>query len=247
MVSWTVGRSGPASPFGLNSSTSGRTEKQGENRYSHYIDALQWHFPRRRNRLCNGYGEPNCLWMSRHQRHALFNESFQQELAALYRPSKRGHPPIAPAQLALAIILQAYTGVSDAEVIEATFMDRRGPLVLDCLVTSQVLWSLGTFVAFRKRLIDTQMDRRLIERTIEQTLNTPFLDYGSYARPWIAVCCDVHQRSPVRSLDRQPDLAPTASLRSPCTLGKFFSYIDRINPKRNGTNSNDSDQPSRSL
>ena len=53
-------------------------------------------------------------------RHALFDEAFQQELAALYRPSEREHPPIAPAQLALAIILQAYTGVSDDEVIEAT-------------------------------------------------------------------------------------------------------------------------------
>jgi hypothetical protein len=29
--------------------------------------------------------------------------------------------------------LQAYTGASDDEVIEATTMDRRGPLVLDCL------------------------------------------------------------------------------------------------------------------
>jgi hypothetical protein len=61
----------------------------------------------------------------RHHRHELFDEAFQQELATLYRPSKRGHPPIAPAQLALAVILQAYTGVSDDEVIEATLMDRR--------------------------------------------------------------------------------------------------------------------------
>jgi len=52
----------------------------------------------------------------RHHRHELFDEAFQQELTALYRPSKRGHPPIAPAQLALAVILQAYTGVSDDEV-----------------------------------------------------------------------------------------------------------------------------------
>lgn len=50
----------------------------------------------------------------RHHRHELFTESFQRELATLYRPSKRGHPPIAPAQLTLAVILQAYTGVSDS-------------------------------------------------------------------------------------------------------------------------------------
>jgi transposase len=77
----------------------------------------------------------------RHHRHALFNESFQQELAALYRPSKRGHPPIALAQLALAIILQAYTGVSDDEVFEVTLMDRCWQLVLDCLDTEQVPFS----------------------------------------------------------------------------------------------------------
>jgi hypothetical protein len=46
----------------------------------------------------------------RHHRHELFERTFQQELANLYQPSKRGHPPIAPAQIALAIILQAYTG-----------------------------------------------------------------------------------------------------------------------------------------
>ena len=106
------------------------------------------------------------VFLRRH-RHELFDESFQQELATLYRPSKRGHPPIAPAQLALAVILQAYTGVSDDEVIEATLMDRRWQLVLDCLDTDQVPFSKGTFVAFRKRLIDAQMDRRLLERTID--------------------------------------------------------------------------------
>jgi len=103
----------------------------------------------------------------RQHRHELFDEAFQQELANLYRPCKRGHPPIAPAQLALAIILQAYTGVSDDEVIEATLMDRRWQLALDCLDADQAPFSKGTFVAFRKRLIDAQMDRRLIERTIE--------------------------------------------------------------------------------
>jgi transposase len=105
-------------------------------------------------------------------RHELFDEAFQQELTSLYRASARGHPPIAPAQLALAVILQAYTGVSDDEVIEATLMDRWWQLVLDCLDTEQAPFSKGTFVAFRKRLIDAQVDRRLIERTIELASHT---------------------------------------------------------------------------
>jgi Transposase domain (DUF772) len=103
----------------------------------------------------------------RYHRHQLFDNAFQKELAALYAPSSRGQPPIPPAQLALAAILQAYTGVSDDEVIEATLMDRRWQLVLDCLDTEQAPFSKGTLVAFRKRLIETHMDRRLIERTIE--------------------------------------------------------------------------------
>jgi len=115
----------------------------------------------------------------RAHRHELFDEAFQQELATLYRSSKRGHPPIPPAQLALASILQAYTGVSDDEVIEATLMDRRWQLVLDCLDTDQAPFSKGTFVAFRKLLIEAQMDRRLIERTIELASHTQ--EFGSRA------------------------------------------------------------------
>jgi hypothetical protein len=103
----------------------------------------------------------------REQRHELFAEAFQAELATLYQDSALGHPPIPPAQLALATLLQAYTGASDDEVIEATTMDRRWQLVLDCLDCTESPFSKGTLVAFRQRLIATAMDRRLIERTIE--------------------------------------------------------------------------------
>jgi hypothetical protein len=103
----------------------------------------------------------------RHHRHELFDDAFQEELASLYRPAERGHPPVAPAMLALALILEAYTGVSDDEVIEATVMDRRWQLVLDCLDCEHAPFGKGTLVAFRQRLIAAQMDRRLIERTIE--------------------------------------------------------------------------------
>jgi hypothetical protein len=109
----------------------------------------------------------NLFVFLRYHRHELLDETFQQELAGLYQTSKRGQPPIAPAQLALVTIVQAYTGVSDDEVIEATLMDRRWQLVLDCLDTDQGPFSKGTLAAFRQRLIDAQMDRRLIEQTIE--------------------------------------------------------------------------------
>lgn len=117
--------------------------------------------------IINRIKRAKLLVFLRHHRHELFDDAFQEELAGLYAPSQRGQPPIPPAQLALATIVQAYTGVSDDEVIEATLMDRRWQLVLDCLDPEQAPFSKGTFVSFRKRLIDAQMDRRLIERTID--------------------------------------------------------------------------------
>src|SRR5918997_43721 len=108
----------------------------------------------------------------RHQRQALFADSFQQELASLYQDAPQGQPPVPPAQLALALILQAYTGVSDDEVIEATTMDRRWQLVLDCLDTQTPPFSKGTFVTFRSRLLADHLDRRLLERTVELAATT---------------------------------------------------------------------------
>jgi hypothetical protein len=103
----------------------------------------------------------------RHHRHSLFSDAFQHELATIYKDAPQGQPPVPPAQLALALILQAYTGVSDDEVIEATTMDRRWQLVLDCLDTETPPFSKGTFVSFRSRLLAHHLDRRLLERTVE--------------------------------------------------------------------------------
>src|SRR5215475_2091718 len=103
----------------------------------------------------------------RQHRHELFADAFQQELMTLYKDHPQGHPPVPPAQLALATIVQAYTQVSDDEVIEATTMDRRWQVVLDCLDTETPPFSKGTLVVFRQRLIAQQLDRRLLERTVE--------------------------------------------------------------------------------
>jgi Transposase domain (DUF772) len=103
----------------------------------------------------------------REHRHEVFDPAFQEELASLYQDSARGQPPVVPALLARAPILQAYTGASDDEVIEASVMDRRWQLVLNCLDTEEAPFSKGTLIAFRQRLIEANMDRRLIERTLE--------------------------------------------------------------------------------
>ena len=103
----------------------------------------------------------------REHRHEIFDERFQEELGGIYGDSRLGQPPVPPAKLALATIVQAYTGASDEEAIEAMVMDRRWQLVLGCLDTEEPPFSKSTLVAFRKRLIEQEMDRRLVERTVE--------------------------------------------------------------------------------
>jgi hypothetical protein len=108
----------------------------------------------------------------RENRHEIFDEGFQEELGTLYGDSRLGHPPVPPAKLALATILQAYTGASDEEAIEVMVMDRRWQLVLDCLDAEEPPFSKSTLVAFRKRLIEHEMDRRLVERSVEVAART---------------------------------------------------------------------------
>jgi hypothetical protein len=108
----------------------------------------------------------------REYRHELFDEVFQSELAQAYVDSPKGQPPVPPAQLALATILQAYMRVSDDEVIEAMVMDRRWQLVLDCMGAEDPPFSKGTLAGFRRRLIEHDLDRRLIERTVDLAART---------------------------------------------------------------------------
>jgi hypothetical protein len=108
----------------------------------------------------------------RQHRHELFDEQFQAELAQACADSPKGQPPVPPARLALATILQAYAGVSDDEVIEATVMDRRWQLVLDCMNAEEPPFSKGTLAGFGKRLIEKNLDRRLVERTVELAAQT---------------------------------------------------------------------------
>lgn len=103
----------------------------------------------------------------RNHRHEIFDEQFQEELSEIYRESKLGRPLVPPARLALATVLQAYTGVSDDEAMEAMVMDRRWQLVLDCLEANEPPFSKCTLVSFRKALIERDLDRRLIEQTVE--------------------------------------------------------------------------------
>src|SRR6266851_8998967 len=133
----------------------------------------------------------------RQHRHEFFDEQFQAELAEAYGDSPKGQPPVPPAQLALATILQAYTGVSDDEVIEATVMDRRWQLVLDCLDAGAPPFSKGTLVSFRKRLIRQNLDRALVGRTVELARTT-----GGFGARALRAALD---SSPLRGAGRVED------------------------------------------
>ena len=103
-------------------------------------------------------------WLRQH-RHELLDEALQQELAAMYQDTPVGQPPGPPAQLARAAVLQACTGASGDEVVEATVMDRRWQLVLDCMDHAAAPFAKGTLAAFRA-LTAHNLDRRLVERTV---------------------------------------------------------------------------------
>lgn len=117
----------------------------------------------------------------RRHRHRLFDEGFQAELAAMFPVGTEagGRPPVSPGLLAMVTLLQAYTGLSDADAVEEAVADVRWRIVLDLLGSPEdgrAPFSQGALVAFRNRLIAHGLDRRLLERTVELAKETG--DFG---------------------------------------------------------------------
>jgi hypothetical protein len=109
-------------------------------------------------------------------RHELFDEPFQEELASMYRRTGAGKPALPPALLAMATLVQGYLGVSDAEMVELTVVDLRVQMVLGCLGAEAPPCSQGALQEFRERLIAADLDRRLLERTVELATRTKAFD-----------------------------------------------------------------------
>jgi len=113
----------------------------------------------------------------RRHRHELFDQKFQAELEAMYRGTGAGQEPVSPGLLAMVVLLQSYTGVSDAEAVELAVVDLRWQMVLGCLGEEKPPFSQGALPAFRERLIAHDMDRRLLERTVELARATKEFDW----------------------------------------------------------------------
>jgi len=113
----------------------------------------------------------------RRHRHEIFDDAFQAELESMYRGTGAGKEPVPPALLAMALVLQGYLGMSDFDAVEASVFDARWQMVLGRLGETEPAFSQGALQAFRERLIANDMDRRLLERTIELARATSEFDW----------------------------------------------------------------------
>jgi len=62
--------------------------------------------------------------------------------------------------MAMAMLVQGYLGVSDAEMVVMTMVDMRVQMVLDCFNVDEPPFAQGTFQNFRERMIAHDMDLR---------------------------------------------------------------------------------------
>lgn len=107
------------------------------------------------------------LWEVREE---LFDDAFQDELAAICRP--RGQDPCPPALLAMVNILQRYEGLGDRAAVEEAENDKRWQLVLGTLGEDSAPFGQGSIFRFRERMIEHDLDKRLVARTIELAKRT---------------------------------------------------------------------------
>lgn len=102
------------------------------------------------------------LWEIRDE---LFEDGFEDQLLESYRP--RGQDPCPPALLAMVCLLQRYDGLSDVDAVDAAENDRRWQLVLNTLGRNEAPFGQGTLVRFRMRMIAHDLDKKLVDRTVE--------------------------------------------------------------------------------
>lgn len=107
------------------------------------------------------------LWSIRRE---LFEDGFEDELIGAYEP--RGQEPCPPAMLAMVMLLQRYAGLSDADAVDAAENDRRWQLVLGTLGKTTSPFGQGSLVRFRARAIAHDLDKKLVDRTVELAKKT---------------------------------------------------------------------------
>lgn len=138
--------------------------------------SLRWTPPialsRKEELILRGCKKAKLFVFLRQHRHELFDEEFQTELASMYPERARGKEPVEPGKLAMVTLLQAALGFSDEDAVEYSMFELRWQMLLDCLGDERAPFAQGTLCAFRQRLIAHDMDRRLLERTVELAQRT---------------------------------------------------------------------------
>ena len=122
----------------------------------------------------------------------------------MYRDTGAGKSPVPPALMAMATLVQAYLGVSDAEMVELTVVDLRVQMVLDQLGADRLHSRRGRWSTSGDRLIRADLDRRLLERTVELARDTAGFDGASFHAPcvwrWTPALLKVRAASKTRSI-----------------------------------------------
>lgn len=144
--------------------------------------AIRWSPPeelsKREEKVCARCKRNGRLYVFlRRHRHDLFDEAFQAELAEMYSDSPKGHPPVPPALLAMVTILQAADGTSDEGAVNEAIFDLRWQMVLDCVGAESAPFSQGVLVDFRRRLIASGLQERLVAQSVQVAKNTGGFGY----------------------------------------------------------------------
>lgn len=115
----------------------------------------------------------------RERRHEIFDDAFQEELESMYRGSGQGEEPQPPAMLCMAMLLQGYLQVSDAEAVRLSATDNCWRMVLGTLGEKgdKPAFSQGGLQQFRERVVRNDVDRRLLEQTIEVAKRSRAFDW----------------------------------------------------------------------
>ena len=164
----------------------------------------------------------------RRHRVELFDDEFQTQLEGMYRDTGAGKDPKPPAFLAMVLLLQGFLGVSDGDAVEVTMLDLRWQMVLDCLGATEPAFSQGALQAFRDRLIAHDMDRRLLERTVELARATKEFDWKKIPKT-LRVAMD---SAPLEGVGRVEDtinlLAHAAHKVVECAAGLLHWTPERV-------------------
>ena len=79
----------------------------------------------------------------------------------------RGQQPCPPALLAMVNLLQRYEGLGDRDAVSAAENNRRWHLVLGHLGDDNAPFGQGSLVRFREKMVAHDLDKKLVDRTIE--------------------------------------------------------------------------------